>query len=92
MSVDKMPLFKTFPAEEGQLKLVKWIKDKIYAIVSYRINWMLNRVLSEGFEFIVEGNEPGDNGNWIITISTDDLVVQKRVSGSLTTVWTFAGS
>lgn len=86
MSIDKMPVYEAFPATKEQSRLVLWIKNKIYAVVSRRINWLLNRVLSEGFEFIVEGNEPGADGNWRIIVVGDDLVTQRRISG----VWSEA--
>ncbi|KKK65808.1 hypothetical protein LCGC14_2970400, partial [marine sediment metagenome] len=80
MSIEKLPVFDDFPAEKGQSKIVLWIKNKIFAPISRRINWLLDRVLSEGFEIIPDGNEPGDNGNWRIIVSSGDWKVQKRVS------------
>ena len=92
MSMDKMPVFENFPAEPKQNKLVLWIKTKIYRIISRRINWLLARVLSGGYEFIVDGNEPGDDGNWRIIIESGDLKFQKRVSGAWADADTISGS
>lgn len=92
MSIDQMPVLEKFPAQKEQSRLVMWIENKIYEICSRRINWLLRRVLTEGYEFIVEGNEPGDDGNWQIIINGDDLIIQKRVSGAWITTNTFAGS
>lgn len=82
MSIEKMPLFRKFPAEKGQSRLVMWIENKIYKIISRRINWLLDRITSDGIELIPEGSEPGDDGNWRIIIIGTDLHFQRRVSGS----------
>jgi hypothetical protein len=92
MSIEKMPEFRTFPAPKGLERLLSWIENKIYKIISRRINWLLRRVLSEGFEFIVEGNEPGDDGNWRIIIISGDLQYQKRVSSTWVNAQKIAGS
>ncbi len=100
MSIDKMPVFKKFPAKKEQSRLVMWIGNKIYKIVSRRINWLLDRVQSGGLEIIAEGNEPGDDGNWLLKIAdaadeaagnvtaANDLLVQRRISG----VWKTANA
>ena len=82
-----MPVFSRFPAEKDQSRLVGWIENKIYRIASRRINWLLDRVLSEGIEIIPEGNSPGDDGNWRIIVVAADLQFQKMISGT----WTYAG-
>ena len=87
MSIEKMPLFRKFPAEKGQSRLVMWIENKIYKIISRRINWLLDRITSDGIELIPEGSEPGDDGNWRIIVVGNDLQFQRRVAG----VWEFAG-
>ena len=92
MSIEKMKVNESFPAEKGQSRLVQWIESRIYRIISRRINCLLDRILSEGLELIVDGNEPGGDGNWRITISGDDLLVQKRISGAWDTGHTFSGS
>jgi predicted Mrr-cat superfamily restriction endonuclease len=92
MSIDKMPVFKKFPAKKEQSRLVMWIENKIYKIISRRINWILDRVLSGGIEIIVEGNEPGDDGNWRIIIISGDLKFQKRVSSAWADAHTISGS
>ena len=88
MSIDKMPVIKKFPAQKEQSRLVLWIENKIYRIISRRINWLLDRVLSEGIEIIPEGNEPGDDGNWRIIVVSGDLTFQKRISS----IWEDASS
>lgn len=92
MSIEKVPVFENFPAQKEQSKLVLWIKTRIYRIFARRINWLLDRILTDGYEFIVEGNEPGDDGNWRIIIISGDLKVQKRISGEWDTGHTFSGS
>ena len=87
MSIEKMPLFRKFPAEKGQSRLVMWIENKIYKIISRRINWLLDRITSDEIELIPEGSEPGDDGNWRIIVVGNDLQFQRRVAG----VWEFAG-
>jgi len=77
VSIDKMPVFEKFPAGKGQSRLVQWIENKIYRIISRRINWILDRVLTEGFEIIPEGGEPGDDGNWRIIIVGNDLQFER---------------
>ncbi|HEB28386.1 MAG TPA: hypothetical protein ENI05_11535 [Porticoccus sp.] len=91
MSIDKMKVFEKFPASKDQTRLVQWIENKIYRIVSRRINWLLNRVISEGIELIVDGNEPGDDGNWRIIVISGDLRFQKRISGVWTQVFEIEG-
>ena len=91
MSIDKMPVFTTFPAKKEQSGLVAWIENKIYTIASIRINWLLDRVLSEGFEIIQDGNGPGDDGNWRIIVVGANLEFQKRISGSWDVVFTIDG-
>jgi len=85
MSIEKMPVFKKFPAEPKQSRLVRWIENEIYKIVSRRINWLLDRVFSEGIEIIPEGNKPGDDDNWRIIVVSGDLRIQKLISGTWTT-------
>ena len=92
MSIEKMPVFKTFPAEPTQSKLVFWIENKIYKIISRRINWLLNRVLSEGIELIPEGSEPDDDGNWRMIVVSGDLKFQKRISSTWADAHTILGS
>ena len=91
MSIDKMPVFKSFPAGKGQNRLVQWIENKIYRIISRRINWLLDRVLSGGVELIVDGNGPEDDGNWRLIVDSGNLVFEKRISGEWVTVWTISG-
>ncbi len=91
MSIEKLPVFKNFPADKGQSKLVLWIKNKIFAPLSYRTNWLLDRVISDGFEIIPDGNAPGDDGNWRIIIVGANLEFQKRISGSWDVVFTIDG-
>lgn len=40
--IEKLPVFKDFPAEKEQSKLVKWLKQEVYAPIARRINWLLN--------------------------------------------------
>ncbi len=91
MSIDKMPVIKKFPAKKEQSRLVLWIENKIYRIISRRINWLLDRVLSEGIEIIVDGNEPGGDGNWRLIVDSGNLLFQKRISGVWEIVWTIKG-
>ncbi len=91
MSIEKLRVFENFPAEKGQDKLVIWILNKIFRPFSYRLNWLLDRVISDGFEIIPDGNEPGDNGNWRIIIEGANLEFQKRISSSWDVVFTIDG-
>lgn len=50
MSIEKLPLFKAFPAEDGQTKLVKWLRQEIYAPIARRINWLLARYDFKSFD------------------------------------------
>ncbi len=44
---------------------------------------MLDRLGNgSSYEFIDDGNEAGDDGNWRIIISGDDLATQKRIGGA----------
>lgn len=40
--IEKLPLFKDFPEDEKNSKLVKWLKLEIYAPIARRINWLLD--------------------------------------------------
>jgi len=85
MSVDKIPQYENFPAEKEQSKLVRWIKDKIYQPIAYRINFLLSLVNSGFVEIPGEDPaQPGDDGNWRWKADGSDLVLQNKVSG----VWT----
>lgn len=92
MSIEKMPVSASFPAKKEQSRLVLWIENKIYRIVSRRINWLLDRVLSEGLEIIPDGNAPGDDGNWRMIVVSGDLKFQKRVSSVWSDAHTILGS
>lgn len=100
MSIEKMPVFKKFPAKEEQNRLVQWIENKIYKPVSRRINWLLDRVTSGAIEIIADGNGPGEDDNWRLKIADaadvaagqaiqiNELLVQRRISS----VWKTANS
>jgi len=70
--------------QEYSTNFSRWMSS-LYRTISTRINWLLNRVVNEGFEYIVDGSGPGDNGNWFVSISGDDLIVQKRIAGEWVT-------
>lgn len=50
---------------------------------------MFAKIFSGEFEFIVDGNNPGDDGNWLLIISGDDFIVQRRESAAWVDKWTF---
>ncbi len=93
--MDKLPntsKYRSNPVTKPELKepllwnrFLAWLENKIYFAIAYRINWLLDRVLSEGFELIVEGNEPGDDGNWRIFIESGNFKIQNKISGTWTT-------
>lgn len=85
MSIDKLPVFEDFPAEKGQSKIVFWIKTKIFAPVSRRINFLLSLVNSGFIEIPADNVDPGTDGNWRWRIdSSGDLVLQRLVAGTWT--------
>ncbi len=88
--IEKMPVFKKFPAEKGQSRLVQWIENKIYKIVSRRINWLLDRVKDDSFEITASDAAIEADGNWRLFISGTDLLIQRRESGAWVTKFTIA--
>lgn len=91
MSIDKLPVFKKFPAGKEQTRLVRWIESEVYSIASRRINWILDRIIDGGIEFPPDGSGPGDDGNWRFLVSGDEFITQKRVSSAWVNVHTFSG-
>ncbi len=64
-------------------RLVLWIEKDIFFKVSKRTNWLQDRIGNDSdFEIIKDGSDKGDDGNWRLRISGDDLVIEKRVSSS----------
>lgn len=85
MSMDKLQVFKDFPADPKLALMVLWIKDKIWAPISRRINWLLDRIKDDTVEIVAAESEPEDNGNWRLYISGTDLLIQRKESGTWTT-------
>ena len=50
MSVERLAEFENFPAEEGQGKLVLWIKRSIYRPIANKVNWLIDRYASGSFD------------------------------------------
>ena len=89
MSMDKLKAAEFFPAaREGEelpeysARLLRWIEKELYYRISKRINFLLDRSNDNFFEFVKDGNLPGENGNWrIIADSAGDLKLQHLESG-----------
>lgn len=85
MSIEKLPVFENFPDEDKKIsKLIKWNKDKIFAPISKRTNFLLSLVNSGFVEIPADDVAPGADGNWRWRVDDDDLVLQRKVTG----VWT----
>jgi hypothetical protein len=85
MSIEKVPVFKDFPAEPQQSQLVLWIKRSIYRIFSRRVNWLLDRIKDDTIEIVQADQEIATDGNWRLFISGNDLLIQRLESGTWTT-------
>lgn len=73
-------------------KLVSFLERRIFNRISKRVNWVLDRQKDDTFEITKSDNAIETDGNWRFNISGDDLIVQKNVSGTWTTVWKYKGS
>ena len=89
--MDKLKTTETFsnirPEEKTRKYLssmLLWIEQKIFFRVSKRVNWILDRVKDDTVEIVPSGSIVEDDGNWRLTISGTDLLIQKKESG----VWT----
>lgn len=81
MSIEKLPVFKDFPPEKGLSKIVKWIKNEIYAPMSRRVNFLLSLINSGFVEIPADDVAPGTDGNWRWRHDGTDLVLQNKVGG-----------
>ncbi len=73
-------------------ELLSWIERRIYNKISKRVNFLLTRVNGQKLEIIADGNSDEDeDGNWKIIISSGNLIVQKRISGTWITSETYHG-
>ena len=48
--IEKLPVFKKFPDDKQDSRLVKWLTQEIYAPIARRINWLLNRYVFKTFD------------------------------------------
>lgn len=87
MSIEKLPIFKDFPAEKEQSKLVKWLKYEIYAPIAKKLNWLLSVHNSGYVEITGDDSMPDSNGNWRWKVTDGDLYLQRKVND----VWTDTG-
>lgn len=85
MSIDKLPVFEEFSAEKDQGKIVLWIKTKIFAPISRRINWLLDRIKDDSFQITAADAVIDADGNWQELISGTDFLIQRRESGAWVT-------
>lgn len=59
MSVDKMPAFSNFPDENPKLsRLIKWISDKIYTPIVYRLGKLMDATSHTQISFSMYDAEP----------------------------------
>ena len=56
------------------------------------MNWVLDRMKDDTLEITKSDKTIDVDGNWRFNINSDDLEVQRNVSGTWTTVWIFKGS
>ena len=89
MGMDKLKTTEQFPAAmedeklpEYSARLLRWIEKELFFRISSRINFILDRVNDDFIEFVQDGNEIGDDGNWRIIINGNDLEMQRRESGT----------
>jgi hypothetical protein len=74
-------------------KLVSFLERRVFNRISKRVNFLLTRVNDQKVEIIADGNSDKDqNGNWRISESSGDLVIEKRISGSWVEAQKIAGS
>lgn len=74
-------------------KIISFLERRIFNRISKRVNFLLTRVNDQKIEIVADGNDDkNQNGNWRISESSGDLVVEKRVSGSWTKVQKYHGS
>ncbi|KKL11191.1 hypothetical protein LCGC14_2548290 [marine sediment metagenome] len=73
-------------------KLVSFLERKVFNRISKRVNFLLTRINDQKLEIIADGNtDKNENGNWRISESSGDLIIEKRVSGTWTEVRKFHG-
>ena len=74
-------------------KFVSWVERFIFNRISKRVNFLLTRINDQKLEIIADGNtDKNEDGNWRISESSGDLIVQKRINGTWTTAETYHGS
>ena len=90
LSVQRADIERFRTVEEVKLWLVKFMKefDSLYTKL---YDWTNNVTFSDGVEFLVPGNLPGEDDNWRIIIEGANLEFQKRISGSWDVVFTIDG-
>ncbi|MHC4891353.1 MAG: hypothetical protein ACYTEO_18015 [Planctomycetota bacterium] len=93
MSLDKLVRVKRFtekvePTPRFLSRMLKWLEDEFWHRQTRILNWLLDRVQTNGYEVIKPDNSAGDNDNWRWTVdSNGDLVSQHKESG----VWVNRG-
>lgn len=73
-------------------KFISFVERRIFNRISKRVNWILDRQKDDTFEITKSGNAIDSNGNWRFSIDGDDLKVERKVSGTWTTVEKYHGS
>ena len=73
-------------------KLVSFLERKVFNRISKRVNFLLKRVNDNKLEIVADGNsDKNEDDNWRFIESSGNLLVQKRISGTWTTLETYYG-
>ena len=82
--MDRVSEAITFSEFEGKKRIAL---ERFYRTMSSRLNFILDRIIEvdgeTGLEIVKPGNEPGDNGNFFLTVNSDgDFVFKIKESGT----------
>lgn len=89
MGMDKLVTTKDFPdPKEGETlqeyipRYTRWITKEIYFRNAAAINFLLSIANDGFFEFKLDGQGAGENGNWRINVNGADLRLEHLESGT----------
>ena len=72
-------------------KIIFWLEVHVFNRISKRVNWILDRQKDDTLEITKSSQAIGTDGNWRLNIDGTDFKIQKKVSGTWTTIHIFHG-
>lgn len=89
MGMDKLVTSKDYPdprpdetLQEYLPKYTRWLTKELYSRTAFAINFLLSVVNDGFFEFKLDDQVAGEDGNWRINVNGADLRLEHLESGT----------